>query len=131
MKHAGLLLVMIGCDNTVLRPCGELSPDWHGVQCTVNTHCISCHGEVHDSPPVQFTVLPSDLITDLLDEEHILVVPGDPSASQLWRVLSGELDPALDGWGIMPYGYATPLPTSEIEHVRVWIEEGAELEGAR
>ncbi len=123
------LLVAGACDDTVFVPCGELTPDWAGVQCTLNTHCISCHSNTHDNPPVQFTVLPHDLQADLYAETGELVVPGDPAASALWRAVSGDLDPELDIWGIMPWGAEQPLPESEIGHIRTWIEDGAPLEG--
>jgi hypothetical protein len=117
-----------GCDDDVLRPCTELTPDWDGVQCTLQQHCTSCHSEPHDVPPVAYTVFPEDLLADLLLEEHRLVVPGDPEASLLWRSISGELNPAIDGWGIMPWGWSEPLPRSEIEHVEAWILAGAHIE---
>jgi hypothetical protein len=122
------LLFAAGCDDTAFVPCGELTADWHGVQCTLNTHCVSCHSEPHTSPPVLYTVLPDDLIRDVVDGKGSLVVPGSPDESKLWRTLSGELDPELDQWGIMPWGYREPLPLSQIDHVRAWIEAGAVIE---
>jgi len=121
------LLLLVACDDTVLIPCGSFTPDWHGVNCTLQVHCISCHGDVHDNPPVQFTVLPGDLITDINEGRGELVVPGEPGQSRLWRVLSGEIDPVLD-YKLMPLGTLDPLPDSQIDHVREWIETGALIE---
>ena len=117
-----------GCDDTVLMPCADPGPDWAGVQCTMDAYCVSCHSDTHDNPPVAYTVLPVDVLADVLLDEHRYVVPGDPAASQLWRMISGELDPAIDGWGIMPWGYETPLPRSEIAHIEKWIIAGAPIE---
>ena len=98
------------------------------MQCTLDTHCVSCHASPHASPPVQYTLLPYDLLRDVEGGGGELVMPFDPDASQLWRVLSGDLDPILDQWGVMPWGYSDPLPSSQVDHVRVWIESGALIE---
>ena len=122
-----LLFFLTACDDQVLAPCGELTPDWAGVSCTLDQHCISCHADVHADPPVKYTILPEDLLFDLAHGTGKLVVPGDPDASLLWRSVSGELQ-VTDGWGIMPWGSFRPLPEDQTAHIREWIEAGAPVE---
>ena len=121
------MVTSVGCDDQIFHPCGELTPDWHGVSCTVKTHCVSCHGEPHNGPDLFITtILPADILRDVDSGAGNLVVPGDPAASKLWRTLSGEVLPS--DYGPMPIGREAPLPMSEIGHIKAWIEAGAPIE---
>jgi len=125
-----LAVLAAGCDDELFIPCGEYEPTWHGVQCLMNSQCVSCHAEEHpDYVPTIVTVLPGDVYADVLDgfDGDPLVVPGDPEASRLWRVLVAP-DSAQQDFGLMPWGYTKPLPDSQIGHVREWIENGAPLD---
>ena len=81
--------------------------------------CVSCHqvGGSAESIP-----LPLALQVDLTEQTERWVVPFDPEASLLWRTLTGELQ---DGdFGVMPLG-SGPLDTPLVDHVRLWILDGA------
>lgn len=137
-RIAGLLPAMAvalfpylaACDDEILAPCGAYTPDWEGVTCFMEVQCISCHSTTHLEPPVVH-IFPDDVKEDLLHCQGSLVVPYSPEDSQLWRVISGELDHDVDVWGVMPYvdvpGGGRPLPDSEIEHIREWILNGADV----
>lgn len=121
----GCLVIAGGCDDNIYRTCETFTDDWEGVECLLDAHCISCHSEQHSNPPV-VTVLPEDLYRDVLEGNGELVVPGDPAASKLWRVISGELGEG-DVWGAMPWLAGETLPPESIDHVKRWIEAGAPI----
>lgn len=50
------------------------------------------------------------------------VVPGDPSASTLWKHLNPEL--CTDDCLVMPLG-RSPLPSTDLDRIHAWITEGA------
>lgn len=113
------LLVLGGCDDTVFATRGlGYEPTWLGMQVFMNDHCVECHPSVTDPD------WPEDLEADVLDGTELYVVPGIPEESLLWRIVSEEArregDPPL-----MPLGRRLTPP--EVEHVRVWIEDGAPL----
>jgi hypothetical protein len=58
---------------------------------------------------------------------QMLVTPGDPDASFLWRKLSGALD--ADEGDRMPAAGTSPLDALELELVRAWIAAGAPAVG--
>lgn len=127
MRRALLLLLATGCADEIFRPCGEYTPDWDGVKCTIDTHCVSCHDGYY---PV---VLPDDLIVDIEEGRGWFVTPGSPEESKLWRVISGKLCSGDEAWcddpdlARMPLG-SQPLPKSEWAHIEEWILAGAPLE---
>ncbi|GAB4564598.1 MAG: hypothetical protein Tsb0020_14930 [Haliangiales bacterium] len=90
-------------------------PTWDGVALLFEHRCENCHGY---QPGAGGVALPMDVM-DLMDEldadDGALVVPGDPENSLLWQVLASGRMPAGD----------RPLPMAQIEHVRMWIEDGA------
>ena len=92
--------------------------DWDGVVQFLDDDCAQCHASGN---PVLF---PDGLEDDVRSGAGALVVAGDPDASALWRVISGDLGPT--DFGPMPFG-DDPLPAAEIAHVRAWIEAGAPL----
>jgi hypothetical protein len=110
--------VLASCDDTVFIPPPQIyDPDWDGVTDMIEDNCVVCHGEGAGTEPV----LPDAFLADVLAGDGEFVVPGDPSASLFWRVISGEL---VDGdFAQMPLG--RPLPDVSVAHVKVWIEAGA------
>ena len=119
-----LLIVGSGCDDTLFGESAEgaedlYESDWNGVVELMTDECVSCHiaGGFADE-----LILPDAILDDLESGAGFLVVPGDPSASYLWRVVSGELEP--DDYGLMPPA-AAPLDEAATNHVKTWISEGA------
>jgi len=84
----------------------------------------SCHG---GDGPVRGLSLDEVTRDDLVDKDATVagwkyVVPGDPSASLLYRVLVEDM--VAPGVGQMPAGGGT-VPQEEIDALRTWIENGA------
>jgi len=93
--------------------------DWDGITAFSADACESCHGP---GGTAEFMPLPLVLQADLTMGSGLFVVPLDPAASRLWRVVSGEL--AEDDFAVMPQENG-PLEHAYIDHVRLWIEAGA------
>ncbi len=81
--------------------------------------CAACHG------PDANLVLPDAVALDLLQHRGTYVVPLEPDASQLWRILVGAL--AEGDADVMPLGTG-PLPDDTIAPVRAWIAAGAAID---
>ena len=104
-------------DDTGTLPSQRYTSDWEGVLQLIDERCRTCHqpgGGAH-------MMLPEALMDDLDNDLGVLVVPGDPDASMLWRLVADELWPG--DWGIMPLGNL--LPPEDTVHLRVWINAGA------
>jgi hypothetical protein len=112
---------LAGCDDTVFPGSQtEYTPDWLGAQVLFFDHCVSCHPSVE--PGVD---LPADVLEDVCEGTGALVVAGDPDASMLYRIMSGETidgDPA-----VMPFGTG-PLREDQLAPFRQWILDGANVE---
>ena len=81
--------------------------------------CIVCH-----SDSSALGAPPEDLRLTGLDEllaggDRIVVIPGNPEASELWRRVAGRAMPR------MPMNGPPWLPEAEIAMIRTWIAEGA------
>ncbi|MDP2315821.1 MAG: putative metal-binding motif-containing protein [Pseudomonadota bacterium] len=115
------LLMALACVTPPDDSAAAASPsaaDWTTVVALLDASCVSCHGPGAGSA----VELPRDLLLDLAIAGGTYVVPFDPDASRLWRVLSGEL---ADGdYGIMPEGTGQ-LANDQIAPVKAWIEGGA------
>ena len=94
------------------------SSDWNGVLALLEDRCVSCH---QPGGGVESLLFPDALVQDLEGNLGVLVQPGDPAGSQLWRVIADELAPT--DFGVMPL--SNPLPANHVEHVRDWIIAGA------
>lgn len=113
-----LATMLVGCDDTVFpQHIVEYENDWTGVSAFTYNTCRGCH------PSVAEPSWPEALEEDLLSEEGLYVVPGDPAASYFWRVLSDadreEGDLRMPATG--------SLPPEQIEFIREWILAGAPL----
>jgi hypothetical protein len=95
---------------------GPYPATWAGVDQMFSDHCDSCH------PALQGVNLHEAIYDDVLNGGLYYVIPGDAAASWLYQVLIWD-DPLK-----MPMYASQPLPASEIDHVRVWIDAGAPLE---
>lgn len=116
-----LYLMLTGCDDTLFASDAGTEtypPTWIGVTDFMDDHCVVCH-----SPDGEATTqLPTNLAEDLQTSGQRFVVPGDPEASLLWRVVSDTVGP--DDYGVMPLG-AGALPEPTVAHIREWILAGA------
>lgn len=81
--------------------------------------CIVCHSDnsQFDAPPEGLRLTSLDLV--LRGRERIVVIPGNPKASELWRRVTGLAEPR------MPFNGPPWLTDAEIGLIRTWIEEGA------
>ena len=99
------------------------------IQPILNDRCINCHapGGFAQMQGIPWDYREDTAFEDLIDqlssqdETLTLVVPGDPNASLLFLKVSSASPPV---GSMMPLG-GPPLNDSEIEHIRVWIEQGA------
>ncbi len=112
----------VACDDALLgAPLTDArvyTPDWDGVTEMVEDHCVVCHeaGGSAESLP-----LPGAIQGDLHFGSGALVVPFRADDSKLWRVIHGNVAPG--DFGLMPIG--SPLADNQVDHVRMWIEDGA------
>jgi hypothetical protein len=92
----------------------------------------TCHGEFVSGGldlrwgAAHFSLVDRPATTPGADGQ-MLVKPGDPDASFLWRKLAGRLDP--DEGDRMPAAGAPPLDALELELVRAWIAGGSPAVG--
>ena len=101
----------------------DIAPIWQ-------LHCMPCHG-----PDERFDLLRLDIGRENLVEqssqqviEWLLVSPGDPEASYLWLKIEGRQDELNTSFPMPPPnlgGTFEPIPASERERIRAWIEAGA------
>ena len=123
-----LLLSLTACDPVESEDAGS-TPQQVDL-CEVSTRvfepdCLSCHGA--DASPPDLTL--EGARVGLVDVESgsypgkILVVPGDPAGSLLFRKMNGTQ--AADEGDIMPIG--APSPADKVQTFERWIEGGAGL----
>ena len=86
--------------------------DWVGMQAFFGDQCAECHSD-------GAVVFPDAIRADVGDGTEQWVVPGDPEASRLWLLLTGDIQPGMP--------LANPLLPETIEHVHTWIADGAPL----
>jgi len=91
------------------------------IQPIFDASCAGCHGAGGNAGlDLRAGVSHGNLVGVSASESSLdLIAPGDPLASWLYLKLTG----AQDVGSPMPPG--SPLPQSQVELVRVWIEEGA------
>ncbi|MCO4747338.1 MAG: putative metal-binding motif-containing protein [Proteobacteria bacterium] len=122
----GVLGTQVSCDDTLFNAdvgIQAYTPDWAGVTAFLDDHCVVCH-RVDGSATVVF---PDDLATDIWTNTGRFVVPQDPEASALWRVIDGST--LETDFGTMPLGVDL-LPAETVAHVREWILAGAQVDGS-
>jgi mono/diheme cytochrome c family protein len=101
----------------VLRPEGEV---WFtDVEPIILQRCVKCHseGSILGAPPEGLRL--SDLSLVLAGGESVVVVPGNPALSLLWRHVAGLEDPR------MPFDGPPWLGDDEIALIGEWIAQGA------
>ncbi len=89
------------------------------IDAILRQRCIVCHSDNSRlaNPPEGLRL--TDLMTVLRGGERIVVIPGNPDASEMWRRVMGLGSPR------MPFGGPPWLTNEQIELIRTWIEEGA------
>lgn len=90
------------------------SSDWDGVQQMFTDHCDVCH------PSQNGFDLRMRISEDVADGTEFYIVPGDPSASRLWNLIT----PSDVGFSMPPAGH---LPADQTAHVAEWIQAGAPI----
>lgn len=132
MRHLFIVL-LIGCVDPIYGvpldgSAGSSSDEtgWCQVQEIFQGHCLSCHGSA--------ALGGLDLSTDphaatvgqaaATDSSLVLVVPGDPQASFLYRKAAG-LQGADQGTAMPP---PSGLPAAELAALEAWIADGASEE---
>jgi hypothetical protein len=98
------------------------TPDWDGVRAFSAAWCDDCHDAGKIAPWSLIGTLERQLVDGIYDGP-VLVVPGDPGASLLWRSLYGD-----EGTVLMPWNIPEPLPPEVRNHVWLWIADGAVIE---
>lgn len=101
----------------VQRPEGEV---WFGdVEPIILQRCVKCHseGSILGAPPEGLRLSDLDLI--LAGGESVVVVPGNPELSLLYRHVAGWEEPR------MPFDGPPWLSEEEIALIREWIAQGA------
>ena len=89
------------------------------VDSILQRHCARCHSAqgIMGAPPEGVVVTTHSAL--LAGGERVVVVPGEPLASELLRRVTGMSLPR------MPYDGPPFLADEEIESIRTWIERGA------
>ena len=99
------------------------------IQPILNARCITCHapGGIAQTQGIPWDFREDTAFDDLVaqassqDVSYTLVVPGDLDSSLMFLKVSSESPPV---GGMMPPG-GPPLTDSEVELIRLWIEQGA------
>jgi hypothetical protein len=128
LAAALLVAALAGCGPSLPPvPPGEVVSYARDVEPLVIKRCVGCHAGTEAKAGL--VLEPGKGYGDLVGRPStqapnvLLVVPGDPEASYLWRKLEGT---TAVGKG-MPRGMLgfRALPPEELNRIRRWIEEGA------
>lgn len=92
---------------------------WPDVEPIFLRSCIKCHSDNSKlpAPPEGLRLTSLDLV--LQGGERLIVLPGNPEMSELWRRVTGLSDPR------MPFDGPPWLPEEDITLIRDWIAQGA------
>jgi mono/diheme cytochrome c family protein len=92
---------------------------WTDVQPIFMKACIKCHSDNSKlgAPPEGLRL--DSLAAVLQGGDRLVVLPGNPKMSELWRRVVGLADPR------MPFDGPPWLPDEDIRLIRDWIEQGA------
>lgn len=92
---------------------------WPDVQPIFFKACIKCHSDNSklDAPPEGLRL--DKLENVLKGGDRLVVLPGNPEMSELWRRVTGLADPR------MPFDGPPWLPEDDIRLIRDWIAQGA------
>jgi len=117
------LALLCGCDDHRWgQPIGgfdsvpQYEPTLDGVLDFNDDQCAGCHSESGGTEPIWETAI----LEDLDSGAGQWIVAGDAEASAFWQAAAG-----VDGAPIMPP--SGTLPSAYTEHIREWIDAGAEV----
>ncbi|WP_068115781.1 c-type cytochrome domain-containing protein [Tropicimonas marinistellae] len=112
LNRALALLVFLPC---VATAGSAASPGWTEVSAIFTERCVMCHSAVSGaSKGLRLDNYAAALIGS---ERGVVLIPGDPSGSELIRRLRGESVPR------MPF-LSRPLADDQIELIESWIAAG-------
>lgn len=100
-------------------PADDGAVTFSDIDAILKQRCIVCHSDNSrlSAPPEGLRLTNIDMV--LLGGDRVVVVPGNPDASELWRRVEGIAAPR------MPFDGPPWLTEAEIDLIRIWIEEGA------
>lgn len=109
-----LALVACGGEATV-----SFSQD---VRPILDQHCVECHQA--DGAGTLASGFDMTSYEGLMKGTNFgpMVIAGDPEGSNLLVLVEGRADPSIS----MPHGQRDPVPKTDIQTLRTWIEQGAE-----
>jgi mono/diheme cytochrome c family protein len=92
---------------------------WSDVDAILKQRCIVCHSDNGrmEAPPEDLRL--TGLAEVLAGGDRVVVVPGNPEASEIWRRVVGHADPR------MPFDGPPWLAEDQIALIYQWIAEGA------
>jgi mono/diheme cytochrome c family protein len=92
---------------------------WADIEPILNKRCVKCHSDNSKlgAPPEGLRL--SGLPEVLAGGDRLVVLPGNPEMSELWRRVAGVASPR------MPFDGPPWLPEEDIRLIRDWIAQGA------
>jgi hypothetical protein len=118
---SSVLVIASGCESNVFEPVdiGDINVSFQDKLIPIwSNSCVeACHSAERNLAPV---LEPNVAYANIIGGG--LVVPGNAEASMLYRRLVG--DPEIRNGRTMPI--AEKLPDSQIQLIRLWIEQGAQ-----
>lgn len=89
------------------------------VEAILESRCVYCHRPQGTLGPAPEGLVLTSHASILAGGDRIVVVPGTPPASELYRRVAGTASPR------MPFDGPPWLSDDEVERIRLWIETGA------
>lgn len=88
----------------------------------LDQHCVECHQA--DGAGTLASGFDMTSYEGLMKGTNFgpMVIAGDPEGSNLLVLVEGRADPSIS----MPHGQRDPVPKTDIQTLRTWIEQGAE-----
>lgn len=109
-----LLAAQLGVPFAQAAAAMEPAPDWGQVAAIFNERCVMCHSETAAERGLRLDSYAGAIVGSLTGP---VLIPGDPSASELVRRLNGASRPR------MPF-LSYPLNSEEIDLIGRWIAAG-------